>query len=112
MDFLDIITKNIDVALAVSVSFIVLIVIYILYTRVKEYLKYIKYTEENTFEKYKTKYPHLVQNGRVECNQCGSKDIGIIQRFTPHAGEHDKPVAIAHVCQTCGNTLYYSKFDK
>ena len=51
MDFLDIITKNIDVALAVSVSFIVLIVIYILYTRVKEYLKYIKYTEENTFEK-------------------------------------------------------------
>ena len=53
-----------------------------------------------------------MQNGRVECNQCGSKDIGIIQRFTPHAGEHDKPVAIAHVCQTCGHTLYYSKFDK
>ena len=112
MDFLDIITKNIDVALAVSVSFIVLIVIYILYTRVKEYLKYIKYTEENTFEKYKTKYPHLVQNGQVECNQCGSKDIGIIQRFAPYARDDDQLIAIAHVCRTCGHTLYYSKFDK
>ena len=112
MDLLDIITKNIDVDLAVAVFFIVLIVIYILYTRVKEYLKYIKHTEENTFEKYKTKYPHLVQNGQVECNQCGSKDIGIIQRFAPYAIDDDQLIAIAHVCRTCGHTLYYSKFDK
>ncbi len=89
-----------------------LIFIFVIYKLGKKNSEFIKYTKENTFEKYKSKYPHLVQNGRVECNQCGSKDIGIIQRFTPHAGEHDKPVAIAHVCQTCGHTLYYSKFDK
>ena len=91
---------------------IFIFVIFVIYKLGKKNSEFIKYTKENTFEKYKSKYPHLVQNGRVECNQCGSKDIGIIQRFTPYAGEHDKPVAIAHVCQTCGHTVYYSKFDK
>ena len=96
--------------LGIPIPFILffLIFIFVIYKLGKKNSEFIKYTKENTFEKYKSNYPHLVQNGWVECNQCGSKDIGIIQRFTPHAGKHDKPVVIAHVCQT----LYYSKFDK
>ena len=98
--------------LDILVPLIFIVVISIIFIFNLKKIKFIKSIRKNTFEIYKNKYPDLVKDGKVKCNQCGSDDIGIITRYAPYATDHEKPVAIAHVCKTCGHTLYYSKFDK
>ncbi|WP_298925209.1 hypothetical protein [uncultured Ramlibacter sp.] len=53
------------------------------------------------FAWYKAENPSLVTNGRVQCNSCGGSTI-VTERLL------NGTYLRAHICRTCGTTLYYS----
>nr|WP_314976810.1 hypothetical protein [uncultured Haemophilus sp.] len=63
----------------------------------------------NSFFNYKENNPTLVKDGYVKCNVCGGSAIVIVYKYAPY--DSDKPYALAHVCRTCGTTLYYTEND-
>ncbi len=56
---------------------------------------------KQSYEWYKKTYPQFVLDGRVKCHHCNSTRIGT-ERLMQHT------YLRRHVCQQCGNTLYYS----
>lgn len=55
---------------------------------------------EQTFEWYKKEYPESC-SGRIKCRSCSSDRISVRRLM-------NQTYFNAHVCNTCGTTLYYS----
>ena len=71
--------------------------------------KFIEKIKLNSFFNYKENNPTLVKDGHVKCNVCSGDSIVIVYKYAPD--DTEKPYAFAHVCRTCGTTLYYTEND-
>mgnify|MGYP000905364448 len=56
---------------------------------------------EQTFEWYKKEYPESC-SGRIKCRSCSGDRISVRRLM-------NQTYFNAHVCNTCGTTLYYSR---
>lgn len=57
--------------------------------------------KSNNFNLYRENNPNHVNGGKVTCNSCGGANIGT-ERVMKNTYMR------AHICRSCGTTLYYS----
>ena len=61
----------------------------------------IRPSRRSSFDAYKRRYPHLVQDGLVMCAKCGGKSIWMKRIVRSPFGS-----IYSHTCRGCGTGLY------
>lgn len=76
------------------------VVVFFVCTFVLSWLSYKRmYLDLPTFEEYRSRYPHLVKEGRCRCYRCGGGRV-FLHNLDPYRRRH--------ICATCGTVLYRS----